>query len=264
MTATWTWQQEQKWTYLTCSLLDSWSHGFFTRHFAPQLPEELTPILDPQAQVYRVKQVHGNRVLKPSERESWGESLRPEADGLLSEGAYEAVWVCSADCVPVLMGDVVTGTVGAVHAGWRGTAGEIVPEAIRRFQSQGSQLSDLRIALGPAISGWEYQVGWEVAEQVGKTLVKADGVPDLMARLSGGEGAVFLPDGEPERVRLDVRQVNLRQLLGLGIDLGQVAIAPYCTYQRADLFFSYRRDRLKSVQWSGIVSRPHIERIEHK
>jgi UDP-N-acetylmuramate-alanine ligase len=50
------------------------------------------------------------------------------------------------------------------------------------------------------------------------------------------------------------------QLRALGIDLiegfepDQIAIAPYCTYQNPDLFFSYRREKQKKVQWSGIVS----------
>ncbi|MGK7891953.1 MAG: laccase domain-containing protein [Leptolyngbyaceae cyanobacterium] len=33
-----------------------------------------------------------------------------------------------------------------------------------------------------------------------------------------------------------------------------MAIAPYCTFQDPDQFFSYRRTREKKVQWSGIVS----------
>jgi polyphenol oxidase len=51
-----------------------------------------------------------------------------------------------------------------------------------------------------------------------------------------------------------VRKVNAMQLEQLGIEPDQVAIAPYCTYQNPDLFFSYRRQPQKKVQWSGIVS----------
>ncbi|MBP0013831.1 MAG: peptidoglycan editing factor PgeF [Roseofilum sp. SID2] len=253
MSSLWHWQIAQGLTYLTCSLLDPWKHGFFTRQFAPQTPESLAPLLDEQARVYRVKQVHGQRVLTPSEVESLGVE-RPEADGLLSENAHDSVWVCSADCVPVLIGDLGTGQVAALHAGWRGTAAEIVPEAIARFQALGTRLEDLRIALGPAISGGEYQVGLDVAQQVGKTLIQGESTPDWIEQLSGGKHPVLLPDSEPDRIRLDVRQVNLRQLQQLGVHAEQVAIAPYCTYQNQHRFFSYRRDRLKSVQWSGILT----------
>jgi copper oxidase (laccase) domain-containing protein len=56
-------------------------------------------------------------------------------------------------------------------------------------------------------------------------------------------------------VRLDVRRVNAIQLEQLGISAEKIAIAPYCTYQKPEHFFSYRRDKLKKVQWSGIVSK---------
>jgi copper oxidase (laccase) domain-containing protein len=66
--------------------------------------------------------------------------------------------------------------------------------------------------------------------------------------------STLLPDPEPNKVRLDVRQVIATQLQHLGIATEQVSIAPYCTYQNPDTFFSYRRTGEKAVQWSGIVA----------
>jgi copper oxidase (laccase) domain-containing protein len=63
-----------------------------------------------------------------------------------------------------------------------------------------------------------------------------------------------LPDPQPGRLRIDVPKVNALQLGQLGLEPEQIAIAPYCTYQNPDLFFSYRREKQKKVQWSGIVS----------
>jgi copper oxidase (laccase) domain-containing protein len=63
-----------------------------------------------------------------------------------------------------------------------------------------------------------------------------------------------LDDELPGKVRLDVPRVNQLQLEQLGINPEHIAIAPYCTYQQSDLFFSYRRTGEKKVQWSGIVS----------
>ncbi len=42
----------------------------------------------------------------------------------MSEQPLQAVWVASADCTPVLIGDVKTGRVAALHAGWRGDCQE--------------------------------------------------------------------------------------------------------------------------------------------
>ena len=62
----------------------------------------------------------------------------------------QIVWVASADCTPVLIGDILTGRVSAIHAGWRGTAQRIVPKAVEHFLKQGSQLENLRFVMGPS------------------------------------------------------------------------------------------------------------------
>jgi YfiH family protein len=272
---TWHWKTWQDHPYLTCSLLEDFQHGFFTHHFGSKQPEALVRILHQTAATYRVKQVHGGTVLGPSElpapslevSESIEAPNLSEADGLLTEQAEQAVWVCTADCTPVLIADVATGHVAAIHAGWRGTAAAIVPAAIARLQSQGSQLSDLRIALGPAIAGAVYQVSTTVAAEVGATIVKQVKQPvgtgessssspeTILATLEVLPNPPILPDELPGKVRLDVRRVNALQLEQMGIHPDQVAIAPYCTYQTPEHFFSYRRERLKKAQWSGIVSR---------
>ena len=304
-------------TYLRCQLLELWAHGFFTRQFTPQTPDELVQILSPSAQVYRVKQVHGNRVLtstaarwgapstelaasihlNPNPASDQGTVTQPmtplttttpystspprerltaakppgvppvttatpspyaHADGLVSDDPNQAVWVCTADCTPVLIADRRTGQVAAVHAGWRGTAQKIVPEAIAQLQTQGSELADLVVAMGPAIAGDAYQVTTDVAAQVGRTVATST---DPVAELADLAEPPILPDTEPDRVRLDVRRINALQLAQLGLTAAQVAIAPHCTYQNPDQFFSYRRSchqqvqRAGQVQWSGIVSR---------
>lgn len=253
---TWHWHTWNDLPYLTCSLLESWKHGFFSQQFWPRSPAELTSVLHPTAQSYQVRQVHGNIVLLPSEVAVATGEEQPTGDGLVTEQAGQAVWVCSADCTPVLIADAVTGQAAAVHAGWRGTAQKILPQAIARLQTQGSQLAHLRIAMGPAIAGEVYQVSEQVAVDVGSTVAALDpnalsASLDILRQLPN---ALILEDPEPGRVRLDVRRVNAMQLEQLGITPEQVSIAPYCTFQDPSNFFSYRRDRLKKAQWSGIVS----------
>jgi len=284
----WHWQThpEAGTAYLTCNLLKDWAHGFFSNQFWPSPPEELVETLQPApptlgtgAPVYRLKQVHGNRVMRAAD-------LAPiqldavnlaEADGLVSTAAAQAIWVCTADCTPVLIGDIATGQTAAVHAGWRGTAAKILPVAVAQMQAQGSQIADLRVAMGPAIAGEQYQVSETVAAQVGATLFEEEVTPaqdlqgsdqvsdfdstinsqlaEFCQRLLQLPDSPVLPDPQPGRLRLDVPKVNALQLTQLGFEPDQIAIAPHCTYQNPDLFFSYRREKQKKVQWSGIVSR---------
>lgn len=295
---TWTWKkagdtcsaQASQRAYLTCDLLAPWNHGFFTHAWWPAPPADITQDLDSTAMAYRVKQVHGNDVLKPTDVEQHQQQIEqgqtsttsanvdnpvtgdpaeerfpfPNADGLMSEKGGQALWVASADCTPALIADVETGAVAAVHAGWRGTAQQIVPVAIRQMQQQGSQIHNIRVALGPAIDGAVYQVSNPVAAQVGQTLVPnrqpqasltAKEVEEILAHVQALPNPPVLDDDQEGRSRLDVRRVNQLQLKALGVTEEQVAIAPYCTFQTPEHFFSYRRERLKKVQWSGIVSR---------
>lgn len=256
----WQWQEQEGLIYLTCELLQDWQHGFFTQQCYPRTPEELIVVLDSQAATYRVKQVHGNTVLTPQEIKTMPKSedaTFPDADGVITEQNQQGVWVASADCNPILIGDRSTGRVAAIHAGWRGTAQKIVPNAIALFVADGSNLTDLVIAIGPAISGEVYQVTETVAVEVGKSILKEGEIKnkqDALKALFEMENSPLLEDEQPGRVKLDVRQVNQIQLQQLGISQSQIAIAPYCTYQQPDYFFSYRRSKEKKVQWSGIVS----------
>ncbi len=262
---TWRWRFWEDLPYLSCSLLEPWEHGFFTQQFSPRPPSEIVGALQPDAQVYRVRQVHGNTVLTPSEIDSTTEAgtpleepERPAADGILTEQPQQAIWVCTADCTPVLIADEKTGQVAAIHAGWRGTASRIVPNAIARLVESGSQIENLRIAMGPAIAGEVYQVSETVAAEVGTSLIPSDAATtteEILEFLQQLPNSPILDDPKPERVRLDVRRVNALQLEQLGIHPEQVAIAPHCTYQQPEYFFSYRRNKLKKVQWSGIVSK---------
>ena len=267
----WTWKTSQDRPFLTCDLLPV-AHGFFTSHFYPHGPEDLVSVLEAQvsspASVHRVKQVHSGDVLKPTEieqavlgglpqMENGTQAPFPLADGIVTENPYQSVWACSADCTPALIADAKTGQVAAVHAGWRGTAQQILPAAILKMQAQGSCIADLRVALGPAIDGVVYQVKRKVAAEVGSTVLPGDrdfSEDEAIAHLLSIENPPLLTDLAEDRVRLDVRRINQMQLIQMGIAPEHIAIAPHCTYQEPNRFFSYRRTQEKKVQWAGIVS----------
>jgi polyphenol oxidase len=257
----WQWQTRSELPYLTCDLLSDWQHGFFTRQFAPREPHEITPILSVTASTHRLKQVHGNIVLTPAEiattTEVEVETGNALADGLLTEQPEQAVWVASADCNPILIANRHTGNVAAVHAGWRGTSLNIATVAVKRLLAQGGSLADIIIAIGPAIDGKVYQVTNQVGLEVCRSIAPKPLSGDLEADLTSLQAipnSPLLPDEQAGRVRLDVRRVNQLQLEQLGVDPQQISIAPHCTYQEPEYFFSYRREKLKKVQWSGIVN----------
>lgn len=258
----WDWSEKESLSYLTCSLFKDWSHGFFTKQSQGRSPKELVKVFNPSAEVHQVKQIHSNKILTPSDIKitinDHGEKILSEADGIITKKPLQSVWSASADCTPVLIADLETGTVVAIHAGWRGTAKGIVLEAIARLLMRGSAIENLIFALGPAISGKMYQVSENVAVEAGRYLVSLDDPADpihMLQILKEIPHSPILEDDSPGKVKLDVRKIISLQLQNVGVNINKIAIAPYCTYQDSDLFFSYRRTHEKNVQWSGIISK---------
>ena len=248
----WTWVGCYGGYYLQADLLQAFEHGFFTRQWQGRGPEELAGYVSAGVSVHRPQQVHSARVLPASDA---GGPPWPEADGLVGDAGGQSLWVCGADCTPVLLADPDSGRVAACHAGWRGVAGGILLEAIRLLEQAGSRREALLVALGPAVSGANYQVEREVAVQVARSLPLSPPHADEAAGLAELEGCgALLPDPEPGRHRLDLRAASRRQLELAGIAADRIAVCPLCTVAEPQLFHSWRRDQVKAVQWSGIVS----------
>ncbi|MEB3321445.1 MAG: peptidoglycan editing factor PgeF [Synechococcaceae cyanobacterium] len=249
----WTWVGTYGGYYLQADLLESFEHGFFTRHWQGRDPEELAGYVSAGVSVHRPRQVHSARVVPASTASA---VPRPEADGLVSDEGGQSLGVCGADCTPVLLADPASGRTAACHAGWRGVAGRILPAAIALLEAQGSRPQDLLVALGPAVSGDRYQVERQVSLAVAASLrpgaaAEAD-AETLLGELRACGGLQSDPD--PLRDRLDIRAVARRQLELAGIPGERIAVCPLCTVQEELLFHSWRRDRVRAVQWSGIVA----------
>jgi len=250
--AGWTWVGCYGGYYLQADLLQTFEHGFFTRQWQGRGPQELAGYVSAGVSVHRPQQVHSATVLAASAAAAapW-----PEADGLVADAGGQSLWVCGADCTPVLLADPDSGRVAACHAGWRGVAGGILLEAIRLLEQAGSRREALLVALGPAVSGAHYQVEVAVAEQVARSLPLSTPPADTAGALAELERCgALLPDPEPGRHRLDLRAATRRQLELAGVAADRIAVCPLCTVAEPLLFHSWRRDQVKAVQWSGIVS----------
>jgi copper oxidase (laccase) domain-containing protein len=66
----------------------------------------------------------------------------------------------------------------------------------------------------------------------------------------------MMPPGHeppPERVQLDLRSANRRQLLDAGMRPRNIAVSTLCTSCRSDLFFSYRKEGPASGRMMSVV-----------
>jgi len=150
-------------------------------------------------------------------------------DALVSNTPQILLAIKTADCVPVLLGDAKTGAFAAVHAGWRGTLASIVLKAVAQLKKEyGTDAQDLRAAIGPAAGACCYEVGSEVIEQFKELFPQSD---------------YLLTPTRNGHARIDLHTANRDQLISAGVSPERISVAPFCTMDRNDLFFSYRREK---------------------
>ena len=178
-----------------------------------------------------VKQIHGSSVLEASSA-----GLAGEGDSPITREPGLLVGVRTADCVPILLFDPSRKVVAAVHAGWRGTAAQVIRRTVKILgREHGCSTANLLAAIGPSIGRCCYEVGSEVVEQLGESL---SGVS--VPAMKKANGAYML----------DLRAVNTVQLLSDGVDERNLWVSDACTFCRSDLFYSYRRSGAYNVVYS--------------
>jgi polyphenol oxidase len=205
---------------LTSPLLSK--HGF-AHGFSPRTEEPgdlMRTLLAPRT-LYQANQVHGAAVLR-GEGDVAALRLR-SADALVARAPF-AVGVRVADCVPVLVGALETGSVAAIHAGWRGVVLGVVPAALAELANDGG--ARRVVAIGPCIGPCCFEVGGDVADQI----AAASHGADVVVRRAG------------EKAYVDLRAAVRAQLAALGVAADDVEDVPGCTKCDAARFFSFRRD----------------------
>jgi YfiH family protein len=198
-------------------------HGFGTRYWGED-GLDLCPELAGFRHV-SLRQTHSDivRIIAKYPHE------KMEGDALVTERPGNLLIIKTADCLPVLVVDPQKRVVAAVHCGWRGTLKNVIGKTIRMIaQNFGSDLSYLRVALGPCIDKSCYEVGEDVRERF-----EHHGISN---------GNFDRHPTKREKYLFDLRGANRAQILSMGVPREQIFSVDLCTYCENDLF-SYRRDK---------------------
>lgn len=163
--------------------------------------------------VYRVRQVHSNRVLvvappSPAGPDAAGGSPSEleEADGIVTTVSGVALAVVSADCGTVAFSSP-EGVVGVAHCGWRGLVSGILEATVAAMRALGA--GSVSAALGPSIHPECYE--FSVADL---EVVESAVMAPVRATTAAGRPALDLPAGI--RARLRQAQVDLAEGLAAG------------------------------------------------
>ena len=173
------------------------------------------------------KQTHSDIVLQVG-KEDWGTGLTrpafPECDALITNEPETALVVFTADCTPVLLHDPVTGAVGAVHAGWRGTANAIVRKTVEAMvAAYGCRPENICAAIGPNIGPCCFETDWDV--------------PEAMLKAVGERAWTFIRKAE-NKYYVNLKEINALHLKDAGVK--SIEISTECTVCRSDLYWSHR------------------------
>ena len=231
--------------YLKSTILEGLNHYFTTREsFIKTKEPECIEIAKLNKELICKKlDIDTSNLIYPSQTHTAnvdiaqiGKSDYPETDGLILANKTQAIFLNFADCTPLIFYD---GNIAAVsHAGWRGTAGMIGVKTVQKMIDEfGSDIKNIKCAIGPAISLCCYNVG----EDVYKQLISTVKSPDNLYEIRNGE------------IFVNLKNINKRQLTEMGIKEENIDICPYCTACNNDLFFSYRKENGTTNRHSAII-----------
>lgn len=163
-----------------------------------------------------------------------------ECDGLITDIPGLALTVFSADCIPVLLYDPIKRVIAAVHAGWRGTAGDIAGKAVGMMQSgYGSDPSNILAAIGPGISQCHFETHSDV--------------PDAMTGALDELVSPYITPLGTGKFQVDLKGINAALLRRRGLSADHIDISTDCTACLSDKYWSHRVTQGKRGSQAAII-----------
>jgi len=188
--------------------------------------------VDPQNVAF-ANQVHGNRVKEVTKGGTYAET-----DGLVTQIPGLSLAIQVADCAAVLIADPHSQIIAAVHAGWRGAAGNIVPQTLQKIKGLGGQLTTCKAFISPCIGMENFEIGMEVAEQF---------------------PGQFVDYNTYQKPHLNLKGFLKHQLVEYGVRSEYIEIHGDCTIQEEEHYYSYRREGTQSGRMMGIIQLTEVK-----
>lgn len=193
--------------------------------------------------VVMTNQIHSTVIRTATAADVKADLYDPEGydcDGLITDQPGLALTIFSADCIPVLLYDPVKKVIAAVHAGWRGTAGDIAGKAARQMQQDyGCAGGDILAAIGPGISQCCFET-------------HAD-VPNAMTEALGSVAAPYIRSLDNGKFQVDLKGINAALLVQAGVAPDHIDISGDCTACLGGKYWSHRVTQGKRGSQAAIL-----------
>jgi YfiH family protein len=175
------------------------------------------------------RQIHSDLVRIATEEDAgkilWDD--RPyDADGLITNVPNLPLFAYGTDCCVITLYDPTSRSIGAVHAGWRGTASGIaLKAAVSMMSCYGADPYTLRAAISPSIGKCCFETDSDVADAFFALL---DPAMDERIEKRG------------DKYHIDLKAINRLWLLRAGIDPSRIDVHPDCTKCHPERYWSHR------------------------
>ncbi|MGN1466806.1 MAG: peptidoglycan editing factor PgeF [Ruminococcus sp.] len=161
----------------------------------------------------------GIGIFKPRDMES--------VDALITNEKGVTLVTYYADCTPLFFVDTKNKAIALAHAGWRGTAGKIGEQVLKKMHSEfGTNPEDITAAIGPAISKCCYEVDLSCAEH--------------FLNLKELDTEKFVFQKKDGKFMLDLLETNRQILIHNGVNSEKITVSDVCTNCNSELLWSHR------------------------
>lgn len=162
----------------------------------------------------------------------------PDTDALVTRLKNVAIGIRTADCVPILLYAADTKTIGAVHAGWKGTLGGILSDTIDLLLSAGSNPENIHACFCPAICPDCFEVDNDLADKF-----RAAGFENHITHCR--IDPLTMKPFENTKPHIDLIGCNIRRLIRKGIPMQNISLPLHCTrhseIENRKAYHSWRR-----------------------
>lgn len=196
----------------------------------------------PLSRMTLTQQVHADRVAVVDETNA-GTGLRLpmdwEADAIVTALPDTPLAGFYADCVVTLLYDPTAQVCGVCHAGWRGTAAEILPKTVACMaDTLGACRETLVAVIGPSICADCFETDADVPEA-------------MFARM--GKRVEPYITRRAEKYHVDLQGVNAMELRQAGLREENIIDSGLCTMCESDCFWSHRATQGRRGVQAGVI-----------
>jgi len=157
-----------------------------------------------------------------------------DCDALITRRSNIYLSIQTADCFPLFLIEPQVKAIALVHAGWRGVLKHIIEHTIAMMtEHMDADPAKMMAAVGPGLKSECFEVRSDVYQEV-------------------PEEFCFSHPASDKRY-IDLAGFITKKLIDLGLKTENIEASDLCTKCRPDLFFSYRRDGIKSGRMMGVL-----------